>query len=505
MSEDSTTSARPVRRFRVGLLSIIQIVCVILLFLAINFLASQYHRPFDLSDDLGFTLAPSTQRYLESEAVQNRETPIRLIVAFRSDSPFYAKIRPIAEEYARLSQGKIELVLMDPIRANDQAESLAAEYRLQFSQDLVVIDASPLKAAEEPAPASPGKHVQIVRLEDMVVYDTDSKNQRRVRGFIGEEALRASLVNAIEGKPRRMWIFADKSDLTSVGSEGIWNMLVTQLATENILAERVALSEIDEVPAEVDAVAIIGAVNDLSAEELTVLENYWRQERSAVLVTTGTKEVPPRLRSFLRAYGVTPQPDRVLTTKGDTVQTTVTATFTKGLDFLRDLAEKSTLLEGHTRSLEVRENADDLLNQRIMPYTLLTAGKQFWGDRDFPATPVVRDENAEPVAPAMAAAVVRGNSTDDRFAGQVSRMVVIGNTEFLSPDHLRQANLDFFSSCANWLIGRDDLTGEGPANLRLYKLPLLPPQVTFINRVNLILLPALILAIGGLVWSSRRA
>src|SRR5690606_32884493 len=100
-----------------------------------------------------------------------------------------------------------ELVLMDPIRANDQAESLAAEYRLQFSQDLVVIDASPLKAAEEPAPASPGKHVQIVRLEDMVVYDTDSKNQRRVRGFIGEEALRASLVNAIEGKPRRMWIF----------------------------------------------------------------------------------------------------------------------------------------------------------------------------------------------------------------------------------------------------------------------------------------------------------
>src|SRR5690606_37558123 len=129
-------SARPVRRFRVGLLSIIQIVCVILLFLAINFLASQYHRPFDLSDDLGFTLAPSTQRYLESEAVQSRETPIRLIVAFRSDSPFYAKIRPIAEEYARLSRGKIELVLTDPIRANDQAESLAAEYRLQFSQDL---------------------------------------------------------------------------------------------------------------------------------------------------------------------------------------------------------------------------------------------------------------------------------------------------------------------------------------------------------------------------------
>ncbi|MBB5350103.1 hypothetical protein HNR46_000324 [Haloferula luteola] len=506
MSDDPKPPARSVRRFRIGFLSVLQIVCALLLFLAINFLSSQIHRPWDVSDDLTFTLSPSTRRYLESPAVQDREDPIHMIVAFRASSPFYTRIRPVAEEFARLSQGKVKISVLDPIRANDLAESLAAEYRIQFTQDLVVIDASPKSEDSGETQAMDGKHVQIVRLEDMLVHDTDSSNQRKVRGFIGEEALRASLVNAIEGKPRRMWIFADKSDLTSVGNEGIWDVVVTQLATQNILAERVSLSETEEIPEDVESIAIIGAVTEFSPAEISVLESYWRRPRASILVTTGSKDVPPRLRAFLRTSGVTPQSDRVLTVKSNTTQTTVTASFSKGLDFLRDLAEKSTLFEGYTRSLEVRENAEDLLNQRIMPYSLLDAGSQFWGDRDFapPALPV-QDPQGETSGPHLAAAVVRGNATDDRFAGQVSRMVVIGNTDFLAPDNLRQTNLDFFASCANWLIGREDLAGEGPANLRLYKLPLLPPQVTFINRINLLLMPALILVIGAFIWSSRRS
>lgn len=506
MSQDSSTSHRSVRRFRVGLLSTVQILCVLLLFLAVNFLSSQYHRPFDLSDDLGFTLSPSTERYLKSEALQTREAPIRMIVAFRSDSPLYEKIRPVAEEFARLSEGKILLELIDPIRANDAAESLAAEYHLVFNQDLVVIDARPEQTAEAEGPdVALSKHVQVVRLEDMVIHEVGQDNQRRIRGFIGEDALRASLVNAIEGKPRKLWVFADKSDLTSVESEGIWDTLVTRFATQNIVAERVALSEIDSVPEDVEAVAIIGAIFELTPKDLAVLENYWQRPKSAVLVTTGSKDVPPRLRSFLRSYGVTPQTDRVIATHGGSVQTTVTATFMENYDFLRDLGEKSTLLEGHTRSLDVRENADDLLNKRILPYAIVKAADSFWGEQDFPSESPTRDPNAETLAPYVAAAVVRGNATDDRFAGDVSRMIVIGNTDFLSPKRLQQTNMDFLSSCANWLIGRDDLTGEGPANLRLYKLPLLTPQVTFINRVNLILLPGLILVIGGLVWSTRRS
>lgn len=502
MSKARTSATRPVRRFRVGFLSVMQIAFVLAIFLAVNFLSSQVHQPLDLSDDLGFTLSPSTTRFLESDTVRDRETPIRMVVAFPASSPYYERIRPIAEEFARISGGKIKLELIDPFRASDRAIAVAAEYNLVYNQEQVVIDARQPGVDEDPTPGQRSPHVHIVLLDHMLIYE---QGNTEPLGFLGEDAIRRGLIDAIEGKQRRMWVFADKSDLSNVKHEGVWKTFVTNLGSQNILAEAVNLAETERVPDDVSGVAIIAAKYDFTPEEIAVLEDYWRRPRSAILVTTGTENSPPRLRAFLRAHGITPQPDRVISVTGDAVQTAVTAQFTQMIDFTRDLWGKSTTLEGATRSLEVREGANDLMSQGIHPYGVLKAGPQFWGEREFPSEHPTRDPDAEPLAPIVAASVVRGAANDAKLAGETSRMIVIGNTEFLVPDKAYKENLDFLASGVNWLIGRESLTGEGPANIRVYKLPLLPPQITFINRVNLVLVPAILLALGGLIWSSRRS
>jgi hypothetical protein len=84
-------------------------------------------------------------------------------------------------------------------------------------------------------------------------------------------------------------------------------------------------------------------------------------------------------------------------------------------------------------------------------------------------------------------------------------MVVIANSDFLAPNRFSDINRDFLASSMNWLMGREELAGTGPRTLGTYKLPLLDSQVSFINRVNLFFLPAFALAVGALVWSSRRA
>src|SRR5690606_31630124 len=133
----------------------------------------------------------------------------------------------------------------------------------------------------------------------------------RVKAFLGEDAVRAGLVSAIEGKPRRLWVLADKSDLTSEEAEGVWPVLSANLVSQNIVPERVQLSGIERIPDEVDAVAIIGAAYDLTPEELPVLQEFWMRPKSALLVTTGAREIPTRLRAFLREHGVTPRNERV--------------------------------------------------------------------------------------------------------------------------------------------------------------------------------------------------
>lgn len=505
MSTDPKAKPASTPRMRVGLLSAVQCILVVIIFFAVNLISSQHHRPFDLSDDLGFTLAESTQRYLASDAVNSREEPIRMIVAFRADSPFYERIRPIAEEYVRLSGRKIKLVLIDPIRANDQAESIAAEYNIIFNQDLVIIDARDAEARTKSQIKHASPHVHISRLEDMVAYETDANNQRRVRAFLGEDALRAGLVNAIEGKPRRMWVLADKSDLGSDGSKNVWPVLSSSLASQNVLPERIQLAGKDGIPEGVDSVAIIGARYDLSSEELKILEQYWSRPKASILVTTGSYEIPPRLRSFLRAQGVTPRSDRVLAKRNEEVTTRVVAHFTEGMELTRDLWEKSTMFEGTTRSLEVREGAEDLLNKRIAPFSLLESGPAYWGESNFPADGIDFSRDEDQAGPlSLAAAVLKGTATDERFANDTGRLIVIANTAFLEANRARQTNLDFLASATNWLVGRDDLTGEAPRNLRIYRLPLLPAQVSFINRLNLIVIPTVLLLIGLMAWAGRR-
>lgn len=519
MSRSPSSKVRPVKRFRIGFLSILQIVLAVLIFLSANFLSSQYHRPFDLSDDLGFTLAPSTRRYLESEALQGREDPVRMIVAFRATSPIYDRVRPIAEEYIRLSQGKIELQLLDPVRANDWAEALSAEYSLTFNQDLVVIDA---RSAAQRQSGEGANHVHVVRLEDMVVYETDANNQRRVRGFLGEDALRAGLVAALEGKPRTMWLLADKSSLNDPALEGAWPVFSAAMVSQNILPERVQIAGTERIPEEVSTLAILAPQYDFTTEEIAVLEEYWNRPGSSLLVLTGPSPVPPRLRAFLRSHGVTVRDDRVLTVRHGSVQTAVVGRFLPGMSFTKDFWGTTTLLEGHTRSLEVREGAEDLLERQLHPYTILEANPDFWGETGFSAEGVTFDPATDHVPPpppralpgepapplrghALAAAVIRGSATDERFAAQTSRLVVISNAGFLTPARIRQANLDFLSSAANWLVEREALTGEGPHNFRLYKLPLLEPQVSFVNRANLLFLPLFFLLVAAMVWSARRA
>lgn len=512
MSESTAKQSdkpRSINRWSVGTLSLLQMGFMLVIFVAVNYLGAVRYQRSDLSRSKDFTLSNVSRRLLESDQLQRREEPVRMIVAYKRSSPFYDRVRALAEEYVRLSNGKLTLELVDPVRSADLTLQLASRYRIEhFTRNLVIID------AREGAPEVPdGKEaendlasrVRFVDEEGIVLHRVDRQKQRRPIGFQGEDAITAALLSALEGKPRRMYLLADKSDIKAGGENSPWEVMRRNIARRNIELVPARISELERIPDDARGLVLVAPRYDLEDRELAVLEEYWARPRSALLVTLDPAARPARLRSFLRRHGVSPRKDRVITRSGGQINTFVRASFTPGLEFTRDLWGKSTVIEGTSCSLEVRENADDLLNLRITPFKLLEAAGDFWGETDFEDEQPEHDpqeDNAPPVA--LAAAVVRGAATDDRFAEETSRMVVIGNSDFLNPEGMRPEMLDFLQSSMSWLIGREELAGIGPQSLRNWKLPILPGQVTFINRINLFFLPLLALIIAAAVWHSRR-
>ena len=296
-----------------------------------------------------------------------------------------------------------------------------------------------------------------------------------------------------------------RQGLVNAEGSAAWSVLSANLVSQNIIPERVPITGVDFIPDDVNCIGIIAPSYDFTPEGIKLLEDFWNRPRSSFLITLNGNEVPPRLRAFLRENGITARHDRVLTVKTDTIQTDVTSRFTSGVEFTRDLWEKNTLLEGATQSLDIREGDNSLMTRGITPLLLLESWPTFWGETKFPSDSVDFDEREDSPGPVgLSAAVIRGAPNDEKLASEISKMVVISNTDFLEPKNAQEQNLDFLASCSNWLVGREELSGEGPRSIRRYKLPLLKPQVSFINRVNLLFLPGFAVLIGGIVWSSRR-
>jgi hypothetical protein len=502
------TRLRPLNRWGIGTLSVLQTALLAVILISLNYLSVHHHRVLDLSQSGDYSLSPASRRYLQSESVRGRGKPIRWIMSYRRSAAFHERVRALAEEYARRSGGQIVLEVVDPLRSPDRMQEIAAAYGLTLMRDLVIIDAreddSPVTTADAERIKSLNPHVRLVLAEDMAVYAT-AEGQRRITGFQGEDVLTSSLVAAIEGQAKKMALLADKSRIDEGSAFSPRTVLEETLRFQNVEVSELQLAQISDIPGDVAGVLLVAPAYDPTEEEIAVLERYWNRPRSAFLMLLDAGPVPPRLRAFLRGNGVTPRGDRVVARGKSGLVTSARGVFTKGVDYTQDLAGQTTEFGGASSSLDVREGAADLQTRRIHPLGLIEISPGFWGETKFGDGNETFDE-AEDNAPPLhlAAGVIRGAESDDRFAAETSRMVVVSNTDFLNPRYHRAENLDFLAASVNWLVGREQLAGIGPRSLRTYKLPLLDAQVSFINRVNLFFLPAFLLIIGAFVWSSRR-
>ena len=269
--------ARPLNRWGLGTLSILQLVLLAATLVALNYLAAHHFKRLDLSREANYSLSPATRRYLESAALADRENPVRWTMAFRRSSPFYERVRVLAEEYARISGGKIELEVVDPLRSSDRTQELAAAYGLPLTRDLIVMDARLDEGQVSTEDADGNRilnpNVKVIVADDLAVYAIVDR-ERRITGFQGEDVLTARLVEALEGRARKMVFLADKSRLDAEGENSPMRSLYQTLLFQNVELRGINLSGLEEIPADAEGVALIAPKYDLTPAELAVLERY---------------------------------------------------------------------------------------------------------------------------------------------------------------------------------------------------------------------------------------
>jgi ABC-type uncharacterized transport system involved in gliding motility auxiliary subunit len=183
-----------------------------------------------------------------------------------------------------------------------------------------------------------------------------------------------------------------------------------------------------------------------------------------------------------------------------------------GKEVTKDVAEEETQLLGATESLALDKSKAQTDKIRLIP--LMESGEGFWGSTTYTSGAAGEnkqtyfDPKKDHMGPlTLGVAVERGALEDSRVKVDTARMIVIGNSGFLTDAGLQaqEVGADFAMNCVNWMFNREAVAGIAPKPKEPVKLNLNENQLNNLAIVLIIVIPLFVAAVGLIVWTQRRS
>ena len=471
-----------------------QIVLACVLLGAVNYAGFHYYLRSDLSPAQKYRLGEQTIGLLgqlpAAVTVYVFFSPTTAAPGFE----IYGDVMNLLKEYQFTAGDKFTVEYIDPMRNLGLARELQARFEFGQEENLVVVE-------------SGGKTKQISAV-DMAEYDFIpqlSGDPQRVVAFKGEQALTSALIELGEETQRTVYFLQGQGE-PRVGGGSTLSLLQEYIARQGVRVAPLNLGVTGGVPEDAAGILIVGPRYDLPPASAQLLGDYWTRDGRIMVLLDPAAETP-LLREFLASAGITPLDDRVLRTVElgfvTAIVRDVVGTFSAVSRVTRRLYGAEAMLPGATCSLELNAKTEGTL---VEP--LITAGEPFWGEKDHvtdESKGVAFDAGADTAAPLIVAAMAeRGGVADEKVDVGSARLVVVGNSEFVSDGVVTEPNLDFGLNALNWMLDRGHLTGIAPKTVRAFSLNLTDLETGRIALYTLVLIPAAAALAGIIVWWRRR-
>jgi hypothetical protein len=495
-SEQPRVRARKIGRIRIGLNVIVQIVLILFLAAMVNSYAFKHYARWDFSRDQKYALSDKTKRFLDS-----LKGKMRVTVFFSPTTPITTDVQNLLTEYQYAGKGKIDVEQIDPERNLSRAKELFDKYKVVTDESLLVLDYD-----------GRNKTVKASEMADVDQSEAAFGEGPRVAAFKGEQAITGAMIDLVEGKKKTLgYVTGHKEPPLSVPTSPI-TVLKTFIENENIKFQELNLLDQPVIPADVNAVIILGPQYDFSDREMNVLRDFWdKQGRILLLIDPAANT--PRLRAFLDELGVRVNDDRLMVFVRTGIQELaltrdVQAHFLGDSPVTKRLADVRTIFVGGTASLTLDPNRGRAANIRLEP--LIQAEKGYFAESDYNSDNQAKlqadAQKAGDMPLTIGASAEKGGSADARLQVNSSRLVAVSNATFVQDSAIMQdqAALDFISGAVNWLLSREQLIGIAPKIPKPLTFSLDPEALQRLRWIVLVLMPLIPAVIGTVVWWQRR-
>ena len=476
-----------IKRFQIGLNVLVQLVAVVFILGALNYIAFHHYKRWDFSRNQKYALSDQTRRLLQS-----LDKPMKVVVFFNPGVDIYDDLQNLLKEYQYATQKKVEVETINPYRNFSRARELQAKYKFGANENIVILDYD--------------GRTKFVNATDMADYDQSGMmygQPPQLKAFKGEQALTGAMLQVIENSQSKLYLLGGKGGPELKGEE--LSTFKTYLERQNIKFDALNLMNVDKVPDDAKALFLLGARYDVTDRELKILRDFW-EKKGRLFVALDPSAATPKLAAFLAELGVSPQNDRVLRTVAlgpvTGIVREVVGVFSDSSEVTKRLKGVETMFMGDTQSLVTGQAA----GSKTVP--LISAAEGFWGETKYEnlrETGVAFDPKEDHGPPLqVTVSMEKGALPDQRVQVDSSRMIVVGNSAFVTNDALTEANIDFALAGLNWLLSREELIGIAPKESKAFTLNLTDEQVRNIALLSLGVIPAAVAVIGIAAWARRR-
>ncbi len=487
---DAQLSIRRHRGWRLlfGLNTLAATLLLGLLLLMANYLSYRHFARWDLSRTRFYSLSAKTQQLLAG--LTNRVDVIAFLAA---DNPLYRDIQSLLKEY-RYHTRQLHVEWVDPLRNLARAEDLAGQYEVDKPNAVIF--------------AAQGRK-KIVTMDDMADYavnPVDPAQGSMLKAFKGEQAF-SSAIHAVT-QDRQPIVYTlrghGEEDLDDHDPRTGYSILGREMRHDNIEIRPFQFGEQAAIPKDCDLLLLLAPAKKFSQEELSRIDQYLEQNGRLLALIDSFSETG--LEPLLEKWGLRLGQDMVLdktrTLSGHEIFITRFEPHP-----ITDRLRGITSILYMPRSVEPLALPEDAANPADRPraWPLAVTSPQGWAESDIQATAFDFDPARDRPGPVtLAAAAERGPIQGMDVRLRPTRLVVVGDSGFVSNAAMTGGDLDLFMSALNWLLERQSLMAIAPKPLEVIKLMMDTVELRAIFALAAGGIPLLVGLAGLLVWARRR-
>ena len=455
---------------RFGVATILYSTLFFVFLFAINFAASKreiFH--VDTTEQDAYTLAPQTKALIDT-------LPSTLsIKAFYAGSVMPPETKALLNRLARYSEN-ISWEAIDPDKDPTITEKLG------INEDKTVH-------------LSLGEGVE--RRESKIVRS------------VSEEKIAKAILKISKKAPEKIYYLMGHGEGDFEDrAEGGYLFLKESLEGENISVSRLVFSQVSEVPSDAKALIVIAPKRSFFAEERATLRRYLSKGGKAVFLhdVRGSEDI----KDIVEPLGILVGKDVVVDTMAKFLDSPdmgvqpVISTFDKGHEITRKFNQSVRM--STVSSVQAAENPPEGADVTELAFSTAAGWAETNLELLFGDDPQATKEESDVLGPVSVAAAYRQSVSNEEGDEVESRVVVIGDADFVSNINIRQAyNRDFFLNSVGWVLGESTSLEIRPGTLRESTKRLTEEQVESILLLTVIIIPEILIVVGFSFWWVRRS